>query len=199
MSDKPYHHGNLKNSLIEAGIELINEVGESQLSLRKAAAKCGVSHAAPYAHFQNKEQLLEEMQQYVTSQLYNRLTTVKETVMKAADGEMTPMGLCELGKAYVMFFVEHPQYYTFLFSQPCMKVDLSLTSTSEDNYLPFELFKECSIAVLSKMGLNREKMQDQMIALWAMVHGLAGIATMKYVTYDYKWEDKIMAILTNPN
>lgn len=53
-----YHHGNLKKELIEEGIKLMNEVGESGLSLRKIAIRCGVSNAAPYAHFKSKEELL---------------------------------------------------------------------------------------------------------------------------------------------
>lgn len=68
MSDKKYHHGNLKIALIEAGIEMINECGEAGLSLRKVAAKCNVSQAAPYAHFKNKEDLIHAMQQHVTEQ-----------------------------------------------------------------------------------------------------------------------------------
>ena len=50
MEKKPYHHKNLKNDLIEKGIELVNKNGINQLSLRKVAQACGVSHAAPYSH-----------------------------------------------------------------------------------------------------------------------------------------------------
>ena len=58
MADS-YHHGNLRQALIEAGIKIINESGEENLSLRKVAALCNVSHAAPYAHFKDKDELLE--------------------------------------------------------------------------------------------------------------------------------------------
>ena len=66
MEKKPYHHKNLKNDLIEKGIELVNKNGINQLSLRKVAQACGVSHAAPYSHFSNKEELLQEMQLHIT-------------------------------------------------------------------------------------------------------------------------------------
>ena len=56
MADR-YHHGNLRQALIDAGIKIINENGEEALSLRKAAAACDVSHAAPYAHFKDKDEL----------------------------------------------------------------------------------------------------------------------------------------------
>ena len=58
MSDT-YHHGNLREALIEAGIRIINESGEDALSLRKVASACDVSHAAPYAHFKDKNELIE--------------------------------------------------------------------------------------------------------------------------------------------
>ena len=55
MKNDSYHHQNLKNEMIEKGIELVNEHGAEQLSLRKVAQACGVSHAAPYSHFPEKK------------------------------------------------------------------------------------------------------------------------------------------------
>ena len=57
-SNLPYHRKDLKNLLIEKGIEIVNTDGLQSFSLRKAAAACKVSHAAPYSHFHNKEELL---------------------------------------------------------------------------------------------------------------------------------------------
>ena len=56
MSDK-YHHGDIRNALIEEGRKMINSGGEESLSMRKLAEKCGVTMAAPYAHFKNKEEM----------------------------------------------------------------------------------------------------------------------------------------------
>ena len=64
MSDN-YHHGNLRQALIDAGIKIINEKGEDNLSLRKVAALCNVSHAAPYAHFKDKDELIEAIKSSV--------------------------------------------------------------------------------------------------------------------------------------
>ena len=74
-----YHHGDLRNALIEAGIKIINENGEDALSLRKVAAACGVSHAAPYAHFPDKESLLSAIKETVTNDFLSELE-------KAANG-----------------------------------------------------------------------------------------------------------------
>ena len=61
-----YHHGDLRNALIETGIKIINESGEEGLSLRKVAAKCNVSHAAPYAHFKDKDELIAYYKDFKT-------------------------------------------------------------------------------------------------------------------------------------
>ena len=56
-----YHHGDLKECLIKAGLKLLVEEGVDNFSLRKTAAMCNVSHAAPYKHFKNKEELIKDL------------------------------------------------------------------------------------------------------------------------------------------
>jgi AcrR family transcriptional regulator len=58
MSDKPHHHGNLREALINAGLLLLKEDGLDGLTLRRAAARAGVSHAAPAHHFSGKQGLV---------------------------------------------------------------------------------------------------------------------------------------------
>ena len=121
MSDN-YHHGDLRNALIETGIRIVNECGEKGLSLRKLAAACGVSNAAPYAHFSGKEELIQAMQEYVTEKFTGRL---QEAIDRKADEGAEQMILA-MGKAYVLFFVENPTYFTFLFSGDSIHAHLSL-------------------------------------------------------------------------
>lgn len=191
MSNKPYHHGNLRNSLIEAGIELINQEGAKQLSLRKVSALCGVSQTAPYSHFQSKEDLLEAMQDYVTEQFME----VLENAIKSCPNQNEPSVIIQMGKSYVMFFVNNPQYFPFLFSQPCMEINLSLDGDGTKNFPPFELLKTIVFRIFGESGMPKEKLEDTIISLWATVHGLASIATMKNVHYDKDWETKIEDII----
>lgn len=191
--NKPYHHGNLRNSLIEAGIELIDREGDKQLSLRKVAALCGVSQAAPYSHFQSKEGLLEAMRDYVTAQFMEALEQSICSYPKQDDSAV----LVQMGKAYVTFFLRHPRYFSFLFSQSGVEVDLTLDGDASGNFPPFELMKAVAFRALGGSGLPREKMQDMIIALWATVHGLTSIATMKNIRYDKDWETKITDIIWN--
>ena len=104
MQEKPYHHGNLRNSLIEVGISLIHKEGVEHLSLRRVAALCGVSQAAPYAHFANKEALLDAMRAYATQRFTQALLDAKQAVPDEND----PKLLLEMGKRYVLFFFGEP-------------------------------------------------------------------------------------------
>lgn len=185
-----YHHGDLRNELIKAGIEMVQQDGIEKLSLRKLASVCGVSEAAPYAHFENKEKLLVAMQEYVTDQLLNYLKNAAES----ADNPDSPAAILNMGKAYVLFFINFPEYYNFLFTQPCVSIDLSMND-SPGEFLPFQYYKEKSYEIYRNEGLSEERIKYGIIAMWAKVHGLAAIASMKYITRDFEWEDVLDKIL----
>ena len=110
MADS-YHHGNLRQALIDAGIKIINENGEENLSLRKAAAACGVSHAAPYAHFKDKEELIEAIKENVTDRFMEKL------VEAVTDKPTADAAIIAMGRAYVTFFSKNPDYFIFLFGK----------------------------------------------------------------------------------
>ncbi len=188
-----YHHGNLRSSLIEAGIELINKEGEKKLSLRKVAKMCGVSQTAPYSHFQSKEDLLDAMKNYVIDQFMEAL----ERGIHSYENQKNPKVLIEMGKSYVLFFIQNPKYFPFLFSEPCMKVNLCIDGDDSNNFPPFQLLKSIVFRIFGDAGMTKEEMEDTIISLWATVHGLASIATMKNVYYDKDWEKKIEDIIWN--
>ena len=180
MEKKPYHHKNLKNDLIEKGIELVNKNGINQLSLRKVAQACGVSHAAPYSHFSNKEELLQEMQLHITK----KFTEVLENTVSQYRG--TPIFLLEFGKAYISFFISH---------QGNIQIDLNIDSGRESNYQPFAIYKEQVLKLLADTNMTQSKKEDLIVALFAYVQGLTTLATMENVHYAYKWEDKLTDLI----
>ena len=72
-----YHHGNLRNALIVASMAILAEEGAAALTLRKAARKAGVSHAAPYRHFADKDALLAA----IAEEGFQRLSAMIETAV----------------------------------------------------------------------------------------------------------------------
>lgn len=188
--DKKYHHENLRIELIKAGIHMIQEMGIEKLSLRKLAKQCNVSEAAPYSHFKNKDELLFAMHEYITQQLQNCL----EEAYESTERKDSPDAIMNIGKAYVMFFIQYPEYYTFLFTQPCVKINLSTKNSAED-FLPFQYFKEKAYLVYRNENFSENRIKYGVIAMWAKVHGIASIASMKGIEKDFEWEDVLEKIL----
>ena len=108
---KRYHHGDLRNALIQAGQALLAEEGIAGLDLRKVARAAGVSHAAPYRHFADKQALLAAIAERGFHQLAER--------MDAAIGQAPAVAaaqLEQLAHAYVRFALEHPAHMREMFS-----------------------------------------------------------------------------------
>lgn len=184
-SKLPYHREGLKNLLIEKGIEIVNADGVQSFSLRKAAAACKVSHAAPYSHFRNKEELLNAMQLHIT----DRFSKMLETAI--AENKKPAALLKKLGIAYVAFFIDNPAYFQFLYSKSDIKVDLTLSVPDEENYAPFILYKNSILSLLKQTKVPKKKQNDILITIWAFIHGLTALAAMKNVHYDKNWKEKI--------
>ena len=189
MENKPYHHGDLRRLLIETGLEIISKEGEDKLSLRKVAAQCHVSNAAPYAHFGSKDEFIGAIQKHIMDTFTQAL---KETAQQYQD---TPELLPRLGKTYVLFFYHHPLYYDFLFSRKNMKISLSLETINKNETPPLEILKKAAIQSFKKTGVSNEAIQDRVIAMWAFVHGLSAIMTMPNVEFNYDLESKIEDII----
>jgi len=180
-----YHHKDLKNQLIDKGIELVSTEGLKSFSLRKVAAACGVSHSAPYSHFQNKDELLNTMTSQITAEFSKALEATIATYGDSADV------LAYLGKAYVVFFIDNPHYFSFLYTQSTVQIDLSFSGDVSHNYAPFETFKGLALKLMDKTAYPKEKNKDAVIAIWSFIHGIASLATMKNVHYNENWEKKI--------
>ncbi|MBQ1571851.1 MAG: TetR/AcrR family transcriptional regulator, partial [Clostridiales bacterium] len=182
MADS-YHHGNLRQALIDAGIKIINESGEESLSLRKVAAECNVSHAAPYAHFNSKEELIEAIKSSVTDQFMEEL---EAGVAECATAEEA---ILAMGRTYLTFFSRNPDYFVFLFGKQNINAHLQMNKDYKNDYPPFALLKRMYRLYLEEKGIEKsfEEQEIDLIKIWAMVHGMASIACMKGVKTSFKW------------
>ena len=187
-----YHHGNLRQALIDAGIRLINENGEASLSLRKVAAACDVSHAAPYAHFKDKDELLDAMKNSVT----DRFTSELEDAVK--DAGSADEALIAMGRAYVSFFSRNPDYYMFLFGKQNIAAHLQMNKEDKDDYPPFLLLRKYYKMHLKENGikLSVKEQEIEMIKTWSIVHGMASIACMRGVKTSFDWNEPDVRLIT---
>lgn len=189
MEREAYHHGNLRQELIRAGLELIDEAGMEHLSLRKAAAMCGVSHAAPKSHFSNKEEFEEAIKEYVAEQF-------TEYLREAADSNTNRQELIrDMGRAFVRFFQENPQSFWLIANQKDIYVQMSKTNIKKSNYAPFQLFVEQASGVLKEWGIEEKEIPQKILELWALVNGLASIYVMQGFHYEGDWMEMVNQII----
>ena len=191
MADQ-YHHGNLRQALIDAGIRIINENGEESLSLRKAAAACNVSHAAPYAHFKDKDELLDAMKKSVT----DSFTAELEGAVR--DAGSADEALISMGRTYVSFFSRNPDYFTFLFGKQNIDAHLQMNRENKDDYPPFLLLRKYYKKHLKENGikLSSREQEIELLKTWAIVHGMASIACMKGVKTSFDLNDPDIRLIT---
>lgn len=110
---KPYHHGNLVDSLIAAAIELIEEKGIDQVSVREVAKKAGVSAGAPFRHFANKTALLTA----VAEQAISRLTDSVQSALETVASDLPLERLRAIGLGYLRWALANPTHFQIISSR----------------------------------------------------------------------------------
>lgn len=163
MSDN-YHHGDLKNALIWAGIEILSKEGMQALSLRNVAKKAGVSHAAPYAHFADKQALIAAIATEGYKKLYQRL----ETVQRNQDDPLA--GLIAIAQAYVQFAIDEPDHFKITFSG-VVEAEKDYPEYVEQSKRCFALVVAAVADCQKKALLYQGNSQLVTVSLWANIHG----------------------------
>src|SRR5262244_3873567 len=109
-AERGYHHGNLKEALLQAALDLIRQKGSAGFTFADAARMAGVSPAAPYRHFRDRDELLSSIAQRGFEQFDAALTEAWD------GGRPHPVTAFErVGRAYLNFARENPAYYSAMF------------------------------------------------------------------------------------
>ena len=165
---RPYHHGELKQTLLDAAVVLIAEVGPQAFTLREVARRAGVSHNAPYRHFTDKDDLLAA----VAAEGFDRLTKSMKTAM--AKGRTAAERLRLAGRGYVQFALRWPQHILVMFEAsapgPARPEHAAVGQRA------FQTLLDAIIAVQAEGGLPQGDPQPYAVAAWSGVHGLAKLA-----------------------
>lgn len=168
-----YHHGNLRQALLEAARELASEVGVDGFTLREVARRAGVSHAAPYHHFSDKATLVQAL----ATEAFEQLT---KAMLEAKVQQQEPLlSLKATGLGYVKFALAFPTEFRFMFrrdlgisNQPDASKSEQLKRVSSAAYqVLLDAILECQQAGL----LAANDSQVMAMSAWSIVHGLASI------------------------
>ena len=164
-----YHHGNLKEALVRAALALIAEKGPAGFTFADAARWAGVSPAAPYRHYRDREALLADVArrgfELFATALAKAWDEGKPDVMRAFD---------RLGKAYLEFAKREPAYYSAMFEAGVpLDADPQLREASETAFSVLRSAAEKLVMLMPAQG----RPPALMVALhvWSMTHGVASL------------------------
>jgi len=177
---KPYHHGNLREALLEAAIRLIAEVGPTAFTLREVARRAGVSHNAPYRHFQDKDDLMAA----VATQGFQELT---EAMLKAVGQKSDARErLKQAGLGYVTFALRRPEHFTVMFDAPRSKKEHPEAAAAGEKAFGTLLafVKSCQ----DEDALPGGDTLTFALLAWSMVHGIAKLAITGRLPFRSKAE-----------
>jgi AcrR family transcriptional regulator len=179
-----YHHGNLREALIQGGLSLLAREGLAGFSLRALAQELGVSHAAPYRHFASREELLTE----IVVESRGRFAQALRLSVEHSEAQGREK-LFVLGEAYVRFFLDNPEILSLFNILPGqlvaegegLKRIFGGGSDSDPEGAESRLMNDPAFMVLRQTasvflnsfpGLSE---RDVLLGYWAKVHGLASI------------------------
>ncbi len=172
-SRETYHHGDLRNALVAAAVELVEGSSPEELTLREVSRRVGVNHRAAYRHFEDKIALLAAVAEDGYRVL---LAEMKEAVAMRSTNRLDR--LMRLAQAYVVFAVDQPARYRIMFGR----------RLNEDGRFPAleELVAEAYELLANEIRLGQEQKQlrqvpvrELVFGFWSMVHGFASLAIVR--------------------
>jgi AcrR family transcriptional regulator len=178
IEKKPYHHGDLRKSLIVEGLRLLAERDAESLSLREVARAAGVSATSVYRHFPDKEALMTAL----ALEGLARLGTAQREAAEAVGGGEA--GFTETGRAYVRFALANPALFRLIFANPDMD---SSALSHEDGAMAF--LKENARAAAAEHGGDAEVI---VFHAWSCAHGLAMLMLDKQIPADDAIIDRVV-------
>jgi AcrR family transcriptional regulator len=172
---RPYHHGRLREALVDAGVKLAREQGPEAVILRAAARDAGASHNAAYRHFADRDELLRA----VCERCMSKLATLMEQRIAAVAAEPDPVEfawarLGELGRAYVEFATTEPGWFRTAFAVPRSTHNFAPgEGVGASGLGPYDLLTARLDELLDAGAMTVQRRPGAEYAAWSAVHGLA--------------------------
>lgn len=171
-----YQHGNLREALVQAGLKLLAEGGVAGLSLRAAAQLAGVSHAAPYRHFHDKDALVAA----IAEQGFRLLSASLRAGEATAQGASVRERLRAQGQGYVKFALEYPAYLRIIFGGVLTgsQATPELQAAGREAY---QLLRDLVAEGIARGELRAADPDVVALTVWSAVHGLSNLLICKAV------------------
>ena len=160
-----YHHGNLRAALLDAARRCLDENGPAGLSFREVARKAGVSHAAPYHHFADKQQLLAALAHEAFEGLN---ASMAETVSRLDDDATVLQRLVALGRGYVAFAVKEPAGFKLMWQHD--DIDFNSPQLQDSANAAYVALSDHVRAVQDATGSQSLPPDLDNVMVWSVVH-----------------------------
>ncbi len=165
-NNRPYHHGDLREALVQAGTDILTEGGLSDFTLRECARRAGVSHAAPKNHFPTVDHLKAEIGARGFEQMHRELAAAADAApSQSAEGRFIAMG-----EAYVRFATANPAAYQMMFRDRD-----SFERTPRYVAAAKAAWTQLEQAVAAIIGAECEDVGARAAHAFALVHGFASL------------------------
>ena len=162
-----YHHGDLREALIQASYDLVRRQGAENFTLAEACRLAGVSTAAPYKHFKDRDEVLG----LVVARGFDEMSSQSMAAVEAA-GVGTLAGMAAMGRAYVRFAVENEKLFRLMFGQhPILKTDDNVVGEGTDCFS--KVIEQ--VAIYCARNDVRGNPDEIAVRLWTFVHGAASL------------------------
>lgn len=171
---RPYHHGRLRESLVDAALALARAGGPEAVVLRVVSRQAGVSHNAAYRHFADHEELLVAVSARCMEQLA-RLMVERMSEVRIRDEKRRAWArLAAIGRAYIEFARAEPGWFRTAFTATAPR-DAAVGEVSEPSLEPgpYELLSARLDELVEVGALPGRRRPGAETAAWSMVHGLS--------------------------
>jgi AcrR family transcriptional regulator len=162
-----YHHGDLRRALIDAALELVREYGPAGITLREAARRAGVTHAAPYRHFADKEALLAAVAQ-------EGFVRLRARVLCELEPGSTRSEIETVGLAYVRFARENPSQFRVMFGAE-LGDKRRYRELLEADQAVFDLLCGAIARAQAQGELPAGEPVSMGLVAWSMLHGVTAL------------------------
>ncbi len=174
-----YHHGDLRNALVESATHLIASTASDAFSLREAARAVGVSANAAYRHFEDKASLLTA----VAQRGFAVLAEAMQVAMSRAKANKKESSVAvhrfhAMGRAYVHFALENPELFRVMFGPnglSCLP-KASASETLSQTLTPYQLLGRVLDALVDDEVISLNRRRGAELNAWVVVHGFAALA-----------------------
>jgi AcrR family transcriptional regulator len=164
-----YHHGNLREALISAALDLIAAKGPAGFTFAEAARQAGVSPAAPYRHFRDRDALMADVARRGFERFEGRLLAAWD------EGRPAPLAALErMGRAYLAFARDEPAYFSAMFESGLSISDHRELQEAGDRAFA-TLRTACEAVVAAMPAAKRPPALMMALHIWSLSHGIASL------------------------